>query len=437
MSEAHIRTQCHLTLSDRIYIEQELSAGSTFSSMASFLGKDPSTISKEVRRNRAQKARLGVPKDNDCINQRSCSIRHICGDEQCHRACISCRVLNCHDICPDYRSRHCSKLDKPPYVCNGCPEKQTCHLAKYYYSATNAQKEYEFRLSSSRSGINMDPEELKALNELVSPLIRNGQPLSHILSVHADEIPCSLRTLYNYIDKGLLDARNLDLPRKVRFKKRRHRFSQPSQTEQNYRHRRTYKDFQRYTEAFPDLEVVELDTVKGSRDAGKCLMTLLFRRSGFMLVFLLNRCNQECVIDRFNMLYNLFGYRLFKKTFPIILTDNGSEFKNPWAIENAPDRKLRTRVFYCDPYLSHQKGRLERNHEFIRYIIPKGRSMYFLDDEKVRQLTNHINSVARESLNGTTPFDMAALLLDKRIPVLLGLKKVSPDKVLLKPVLLK
>lgn len=121
----------------------------------------------------------------------------------------------------------------------------------------------------------------------------------------------------------------------------------------------------------------------------------------------------------------------------MILTDNGPEFKDPWSIEMSSDRKRRTRVFYCDPYKSNQKGRLEKSHEFIRYIIPKGRSMHNLSEQDVRLMTCHINSLARDSLNGKTPFDLAELLLSEKVLTRLRLKKVPPDQVILKPALLK
>ncbi|MFQ6931421.1 MAG: hypothetical protein ACLRR3_10345 [Eubacterium sp.] len=98
-----------------------------------------------------------------------------------------------------------------------------------------------------------------------------------------------------------------------------------------------------------------MDTVKGSRDAGKCLMTLLFRNSSFMLIFLLPSCTQKAVSDVFDWLYEILGRRTFMKTFRIILTDNGPEFKDPWSIEQDKNGKQRTKVFYCDPYASNQK----------------------------------------------------------------------------------
>ena len=197
------------------------------------------------------------------------------------------------------------------------------------------------------------------LNELISPLIMKGQPLSHIFAVHADEIPVCRRTLYNYLDQRVFQARNIDLPRRVRYKKRKKATSpRTKDIRQVYRNKRTYKDFERFMEAHPDSDVVEMDTVKGSRAAGQCLLTLLFRSCSFMLVILLPRCTQECVIGAINNLTDMLGLNLFRKYFPVILTDNGSEFKNPYDIEKTVEGKHRTYVFYCDPYVSNQKARL-------------------------------------------------------------------------------
>lgn len=155
-------------------------------------------------------------------------------------------------------------------------------------------------------------------------------------------------------------------------------------------------------------------------------MTLFFRKSSFMLIFDIKSCTQMEVAAAFDQLYSALGRRVFINTFRIILTDNGPEFKNPWAIEYDSNKKFRTKVFYCDPYTSSQKGRLEKNHEFIRYVIPKGRSMEHYTQEDMILLARHINSVARDSLNGKTPFDLASLLLDKKVLAFSGRKK-SPQ----------
>lgn len=426
----------HLTLSDRIYIEQALLRGDNFRCIAKALSKDPTTISLEIRRFLEWHDGYYARKSgNDCAHYSSCDLFSLCV-QCCASDCKDCKYRNCSDLCSYYEPLICDDLKSPPYVCNGCKAQETCRAAHYYYIADKAHERYRNVLSESRAGINMTPEGLKELDEFISPLIRNGQPLSHIFSTYGEILPCSRKTIYNYLDKGLFTVKNIDLPRRVRYKLRKKRRGE-NPVYYEYRNRRTYKDFIKYTEAFPEYEVVEMDTVKGSRDAGKCLMTLLFRRSSFLLIFLLPSCTQESVRKVFDMLYDKLGPVVFRKTFRIILTDNGPEFKDPWSIEMTANRRRRTRVFYCDPYHSNQKGRLEKNHEFIRYIIPKGRSMHNLTDNDARLMTCHINSVARDSLNGRTPFDLAELLLSEKVLTSLGLRKVSPDQVILKPALLK
>ena len=432
--------QKHLTLSDRTYIEQELLRGSTFKGIADVLHKDPSTISKEIRRYRDKFSdRRWYTGCYACQNRKDCSERHVCGKTKCKYLCKHCHYTRILQYCLLFKPWECDRSTKPPYVCNDCPSLKKCPLDKYVYHAAKAQTKYETTLRNSRAGINLTREELSDLNDLISPLIMKGQPLSHIFAVHADEIPVCRRTLYNYLDQRVFQARNIDLPRRVRYKKRKKSTTpRTSKTlNQVYRNKRTYIDFERFLECHPETEVVEMDTVKGSRTAGKCLLTLLFRSCSFMLIILLPKCTQECVVKAINDLTELIGIRLFRKHFPVILTDNGSEFKNPYDIEKTPDGKHRTYVFYCDPYVSNQKARLEKNHEFIRYIIPKGQSMYKYTQKDINIMASHINSTARDSLNGATPFELADILLDKRIPALTGLYKVSPDSVLLKPALIE
>ena len=432
--------QKHLTLSDRIYIEQELLQGSTFRSIANILHKDPSTISKEIRLHATtpQPSYLESPRCKQCKHFESCKISTICKIHHCLNKCWGCEDNRYAIECERYTPFKCPKLSKPPYVCNGCNSRHTCRECKKYYRAIRAQQAYERTLYNSRKGINLTPEELQELNDLISPLVLKGQPLSHIFAVHADEIPVCRRTLYNYFDQSIFKARNIDLPRRVRYKKRKKR-SEPrtKKYQQTYRNKRTYVDFERFMTAHPDTDVVEMDTVKGNRSAGKCLLTLLFRSCSFMIVILLPDCTQKSVINAINNLCDAIGIRTFKKYFPVILTDNGSEFKNPWDIEKNEAGTHRTYVFYCDPYVSNQKARLEKNHEYIRYIIPKGRSMYKYTQDDINLMASHINSTSRDSLNGACPFDLAELLLDKKIPLLTGQQKVSPDEVLLKPVLIE
>ena len=439
--------QKHLTLSDRTYIEQELLQKSTFSSIGKNLHKDPTTISKEVKRYRKTVPAKYSYRCYICKHYTDCDLMSKelkCPSYQkdsryCAYYCKKCYRRNATEVCPYFLPYTCNKINKAPYVCNYCEDYKRCPIDKKIYEAAYAQRQYEKKLYDSRKGINMTPEELQELNDLISPLILKGQPLSHIFAVHSDEIPVCRRTLYNYLDQRVFQARNIDLPRRVRYKKRKKK-SEPRKSkhlQQVYRNKRTYVDFERFMEAHPDTEVVEMDTVKGGRGKGKCLLTLLFRSCSFMLVILMPDCTQKSVINAINDLTEVLGIRTFKKYFPVILTDNGSEFKNPWDIEKTETGTQRTYVFYCDPYVSNQKARLEKNHEYIRYVIPKGRSMHKYTQEDISLMASHINSTARDSMNGACPFDLASLLLDKKIPLLAGQFKVSPDEVMLKPALIE
>ena len=138
-----------------------------------------------------------------------------------------------------------------------------------------------------------------------------------------------------------------------------------------------------------------------------------------------------------NRLTKALGIRRLRKLYPVILTDNGRCFKNALALEYTKSGSPRTKIFYCDPQQTNQKSRLERNHEYIRYCIPKGKKMYWLTEEKVRRIMNHINGAIRASLNNHSPYDVALVLKKREALDKLGLQFVSPDNVQLNPALLK
>ena len=245
----------HLTLSDRIYIEQALIRGENFRMIAKAVNKDPSTISLEIRKFvEWDDGRLALKPGNDCIRNGSCDKMHMCL-RACSNKCRSCFFDHCAHMCPHYEPYLCDELKSPPYVCNGCKVITSCNASQIYYKAEEAHKRYTSLLSESRAGINMTPEQLKELDDFISPLIKQGQPLSHIFSVYGDSIPCSRKTIYNYLDMGIFTVKNIDLPRRVRYKlRKKHRGENP--INYAYRNRRTYKDFLKYTETFPDYEVV-------------------------------------------------------------------------------------------------------------------------------------------------------------------------------------
>lgn len=434
MSKEVRGNQRHMSLEDRVYIEKCLDKGMTFKDIAKFLCKDPTTISKEVKKNRIYQQRsCHAVEPNNCQFKRTCQLQNICQRPiPCSRKCAICP--SCNQRCKSYIMESCISLKKAPFVCNYCNRKSACRMAKYYYRSVAAQNRYEDILSSSREGIHLTEMELSDLDELISPLIRKGQSIAHIYARHADEMPFTSRTLYNYVEQNVLSVKNIDLPRKVKYKPRKEPRQPPK--DHTWLQGRRYSDFMDLLQDYPETPVVEMDTVEGSI-GGKALLTMLFRSSRCMLAFLLPGRRQEYVLEVFNRLEKTLGTILFLKTFPVILTDNGSEFLNPDLLETGLDSFVRTSVYYCDPNASYQKGSLEKNHEYIRYIIPKGNSLDGYVQEDITLMINHINSTARNSLNGRNPFELASLLLDHSVVKTLGLKKIEHDDVLLKPSLLR
>ena len=434
----------HLSIEERGMIADALSQGMNFKETAAVISRHPSTVAREIARHRESvKKRLGFTgsRNSACVNFRHCSTRRLCKSCKQTKYCKHCIPRDCTKICKKYIEEACARVSKPPYVCNACNRKTSCRYEKFYYRAHSAHRTYLVSLMESRQGINLEPWELGELDDLVSPLIFRGQSIAHIYATHAHEIPCSKRTLYEYIGQGLLAAKNIDLPRKVRYKKR----GKAPNTPCNYRHRqgRTYEDFVEYTGTHPFANITEMDTVEGKRGDEKVLLTIYLRPFHFMLIRLMEYQDMEGVLCEFINLEDILGLSMFREIFPVMLTDNGAEFKDPVALEEPFDLDgtdesglPRTRIFYCDPGKSYQKGAIEKNHEFIRYVLPKGSSFENLTPEDCLLLTNHINSYTRNEKKPFTPFD----LMERAYPEFvnkLGLKKIPPDEILLSPRLLK
>jgi len=427
----------HLQEDDRAFIAEALQLNMTFKEIAARLSKDPSTIAKEVKVNRVFKkaSNLVENKPNLCVYRKGCEKSYICDSDYWGRHCLSgCYQCDyCNEMCKNFEKEECPKLHVAPYVCNGCKRKTACRLEKYYYKAVTAQRKYQQRLQTSRMGIHIGEDECMELDNFLTPLIKKGQPISHIYNVANDKIPCSKTTLYRYVNAGILSLKNIDLRRVVRYKPRRKKLVPKSN---RARENRTYLDFLQFTSDNENLHIWEMDIVEG-RKGGKVFLTLFSRETKFMLIFLLEEKTQEEVLATLNYLEEQIGTGLFFKTFEVILTDNDPAFLNALGIESSAfSLKKRSHLFYCDPYSSYQKGAIEKNHEYIRWVLPKGSSFDELTWYDVATLASHINSVARDSLDGLSPYkDMQRLnpsLLDR-----VYLTSVPADEVILTPDLLR
>jgi IS30 family transposase len=427
----------HLTLDDRLEIQLLLKKGENFTWIADSIGKNPTTIAREVK---AHRYLSDSSTGNDCIYRNECNLPSECLKRgiKCspyHRSCrIRCKI--CRIGCEHYEKEHCNMYDKAPYVCSSCEIKSKCRLDKMVYDAKHAQTAYETMRRESRQGISLSEEELQYLDDTVSKLIKQGQSIPVVWESHKGEMPVSARTLYTYIDSGLLNARNLDLRRKVRMPYRK-KSGPVLRVDKQCHINRTFDDFNRYIAENPDVVVSQMDTVEG-RKGGKVILTILFTNCGLQLMFLRERNTAASVINVFNYLKHVLSDEQFKRLFQAILADRGSEFTDPKQIETDMDTgEVMCRLFYCDPMNSNQKANCEKNHSFIRYIIPKGTSMDHLSQNDITKMMNHINSYPRKKWNGQSPVDIFIKIYGQEITSQLGLAKIPPESITLTPDLLR
>ncbi len=428
----------HMVLDDRYEIYHGLNKQMSFKAIAHIIGKDCTTVSKEIKNHLMyeKKGAQGRP-FCDCIHRNSCF--HY--NDRCSACkytyrslCARCGICTIH--CDKYEKETCNKLLKAPFVCNGCSNQRLCTLEKRIYDPKFAQKEYEQTLCESRSGVNLTESELHHIDSLISPLLKNGQSLHHIMANNADRIPFCEKTAYHYVDLGLFEARNIDMPRKVRFRPRKNK-SIPLKVDKSCRINRSYEDFQAFRKEHPSFPLVEIDSVEGIK-GGAVLLTVYFVLPKLQLAFLREQNDSASVTEIFHQIYNTLGHDKYQQLFPLILGDNGTEFSNPKALEyiSGSDTKI-SNVFYCDPSSAFQKGACEVNHEMIRRIIPKGIDIGLYTSAQINLMMDHINSYGRPELGDKSPYEMFEFYYGHETLDLLGINQVKPNEIMLTPELLK
>lgn len=388
----------HLVKEQRNNIEYLISLNKTFTYISKAINVDRTTISKEIKRNRFIKSNFYDSFDKKGINS---------------------------------TIEKCDKLKHPPYVCNSCPNKRYCTNHKLYYNARLAQENSDKVLSESRTGIDIDPNVIDEIENTIVPLIKNKkQSVNQVYSNHSDILYFCKTTFYKYVDLGVLSLSNLDLPKKVKYKKRKSNKGTDYKRKLALLKNRTYEDYLDFIIKHPKMNVCEMDTVEGNK-GGKVFLTILIKDTKFMFIRLLDKKNVSCVNKEIDKLKDILGIKLFSKIFRIVLTDNGSEFFDPIHIERDYNTGNKTcNVFYCKPYSSYQKPNIERNHEYIRRIFPKGYCLNDLTDKQVQKLETTINNIPRDKFDGKSPYEKTKekypLLLEK-----LNYKFINPDDVTL------
>lgn len=388
----------HLSRENRDVIEHLINTNYNFTYIGNAINVDRTTISKEIRNNRYIKSNFYSPFDSKAIKN----------------------VVN-----------KCPFLQKTPYVCNTCKQKNKCQKHHIYYNAKVAQENYEKKLSESRQGVNITPEHIDEIERIIVPLIKyKKQSINQVYINHSDILDFSKVTFYNYIDNGILSLSNIDLPKKVKYKKRK-----SSNINTIYKRdtlilkNRTHEDYIVMIAKHPKYSKVQLDTVIGKSTDKKCLLTMYIVETHYMLIFLLDKKTAENVTNIFKDIKEGLGIEEYKKIFRIILTDNGVEFFNPYEMEyDYETGKKIANVFYCHPNASYEKHEIEVNHEYIRRVFPKGTSFENITTDIIKRLQDNINAIPRESLDGSTPFD----LTNKKYPKLieyLNAQYILPDDV--------
>jgi IS30 family transposase len=279
---------------------------------------------------------------------------------------------------------------------------------------------------------------MAAIEELCKPLILKGQPLSHIYAHHKGEIGISQRSFYRYVDGGYIGLLNIDMRRVVRYKKRKRKTVPKPSPAAKIGH--AYDCFLRYICDNPGVRISEMDIVEGKKSDKKKLLTLMPRDLRLMLIALLESKTEDNAISAIDEIQNALGgdgAGVYSALFPVILTDNDAIFPDPARFESDGDGVARTKLFYCEPNRSDQKGALEKNHEFIRYIMPKGKTFEGLTKENVQDMMNHINSTARPDLGNVSPMELALREFGEENLAKLGMKLIPPDEVCLTPQLIK
>lgn len=423
----------HLTELDREIILEGIASGASLSDISDVVGKDPTSISREVKKYRTSQGRNSTRSTNICTLAKTCNTRKLCRPTCNKPRCAKCMSTHCFDICPDFVEDVCKRTTRWPYVCNVCDKKRSCGFERFTYRPSLAQAKASQVRTESRSGIVLDKTELLALDKLVSPLLKtNKQSPEVICKNNPDTVTISPQTLRRYINDGQCTAIRLDLLSAPSRKVRKRSTKKPSG--KHLQDGRGYDDFEKLPAEWQD-GAWELDTVHGSRKDKCCLLTLINRANLLFLAFKIEACTAECVVGIFDYLESVItsaGLE-FLDIFPHILTDNGCEFSDWVGMESSSINagEKRCNIYFCDPYRSSQKPYIEGRHTLLRRVLPKGQSFQDIGHSTFGTIVSHINSYPSMERGGRSAFEMAAGSVPASILEDLGLRVITPNEVML------
>lgn len=365
-----------------------------------------------------------------------------CYYKEGHRTCSHCAKIckeykNYFGNCADFVPRSCLKWKKFPYTCNKCGIRVSCKSRKRYYDCTEAHEISKRNNSLNHKRSCITTQQMKLMNEIVKIGIKEkGQSLHHCYIANSclQEI-CSERTIRRYIYNGYLETKAHDLPRFVRFK-REYSYKRPKIVNAERMIGRTFHDYECFVKENPNINIWQYDSVIGKLNDRNTILTITFPKTRFQFGLLMKGNKSDKVLSIMRYLQqNLKGR--FSEIFAVNLADNGKEFSVFHEAEFNENGEQVCKIFFTNPYRSTDKAECERNHEFIRYIIPKGHSLDFLDQSKVNKMFSHINSYIRESNQNKTPYELTLESFGPEFMKLIGIEAIPVQDVCLKPELLK
>ena len=367
----------HINILQRKAINSGLAQHKSLKEIADITGLDPTSVSKEITRNR-----IKVSNSN-----------------------------RKNDIC--------KKILRFPRCCNGCNQKyQGCERDHFEYKAEIAQEKADRRLVNSRVGINMTEDEFNDVDNKIKEGISNKESIYHI--VKSNEGMPSTPTIYRWIREKKLTTTWMDLPYAKTYKKRKKNEKYAYSNNKIDRSGRTFISYLEHRRMFPGEYTVQMDFLGTIVSDSKCILTLTIPELHFVIIKLFEKPNSDKIVCLFNDFEERLGTHDFNLIFPSILTDRDPCFANYLGIEFSHlTGEKRTSVFYCDSYRSNQKGNVENMNKQLRKYFPKGKSVDYLTNEMVTVINETIISQKVMSLGGSSPKEVFESIYGSRLLYLL------------------
>lgn len=418
----------HLDRSKREVIVNCLENNCTAKEIGELVNLDPTNVSREIKKRRVLKK--GNIDDTsfcvDCANKKNCHKKGNCKKDGCKNKCVRCKTMN---WCASKIIFKCNRKERFPFVCNGCKKKDICPLDKYMYYSAVADNNYRKILRESRSGIDKSPEAFQEINDTVKKGVENGQSIYHIANLLEGDAAVSTSTLYRYIHNEYLTISVHNLPKVITLKKRKKKLPSQYEYKENKGLDRTghlYKDWIIYQAKNRIVLFWEMDFLGVPHCSSKMILSLTIPQIQFIALYIIEKPNNEKVVNVFDKIENELGICNFKKVFEAIITDRDCKFSDINSFEIDKNGEKRTSLFFCDSGASNQKPNIENINSQLRLFINKKADISDVTQEQCYELSSHLNSRLLASLGASSPVDAFIELFGEDVLNKLHQYKIEP-----------